>query len=104
VKTTLRVLGLAAIAVFIAIQAWACLTGLAYWLGIGWALVLAFLLLWLRLFRLLQITILLGGMGVWHLPIVLALFLAAPRLFLMLPGVVSTYLAARRHPRQRWSA
>jgi len=33
----------------------------------------------------------------------LALIVAAPRLILVLPGLISTFLASRRHPRARWS-
>jgi hypothetical protein len=60
-------------------------------------------LLWLHCFRVLQIGIFLGALLVWHWPVVLALFLAAPRAFLVLPGLIATFLANRRHPRARWS-
>jgi hypothetical protein len=96
-------MGLAGIAAFIAIQAWACLLGFAWALGIPWALPIAAAALWLRLFRLLQLTVFLAAIALWHLPVWLALLLAVPRAFLMLPGWVSTYLASRRHPRPRWS-
>jgi hypothetical protein len=103
VKALTRIIGLTGIAAFIAVQAWACLTGLAYGVGMVWALPIAAAALWLRLFRWLQLVVLLAAMALWHLPIWLALLLAVPRAFLMLPGYVSTYLANRRHPRPRWS-
>ena len=102
-KALQRILGLTGIAAFIALQAWACLAGLVYAVGIVWALPLAAVALWLRLFRLLQLGVLLAAVALWHLPIWLALLLAVPRAFLMLPGLISTYLASRRHPRPRWS-
>lgn len=102
-KVVLRIVALAGIAAFIAVQVWACLMGLAWGVGMLWALPIAAAALWLGLFRLLQLIVCLAASILWHLPIWLALFLAAPRAFLMLPGWVSTYLAARRHPRPRWS-
>jgi len=96
-------MGLGLIAAFIAVQGWACLLGLATGVGMVWALCITAALLWLRLFRLLQLSVFLGAMAIWHLPILIALVLAVPRAFLMLPGLVSTYLASRRHPRPRWS-
>jgi hypothetical protein len=103
VKALLRIMGLALIAAFIAVQAWACLVGLTAGVGIVWALGIAAALLWLRLFRLLQLGVFVGAVAIWHLPILIALVLAVPRAFLMLPGLLSTYLASRRHPRPRWS-
>ena len=66
-------------------------------LGQGFALLLSGLMLPLR------IAVFFGALAVWHWPVLLALIVAAPRLVLMLPGLISTFLASRRHPRPRWS-
>ncbi len=39
----------------------------------------------------------------WHWPWWAALLAAAPRLLLVLPGLVTTALARLRHPRPRWA-
>jgi hypothetical protein len=44
-----------------------------------------------------------GALALWDCPLLVALIVAAPRLVLMLPGLISTFLASRRHPRPRWS-
>jgi len=102
-KILIRIIGYAALIGFGATWLWACLAGLAIVLGMGWALLAIAVLLCLRFFVVLQLAALAGAIAVWHLPVLLALFLAMPRLFLMLPGIVSTFLANRRHPRVRWS-
>jgi hypothetical protein len=81
----------------------ACLTGLhliAIW---GWALAIAAVLAWMRCIRLLQLAAWMGAWNAWHWPLVLAVALAAPRAFLVLPGLISNYLADLRHPRSRWT-
>ncbi|HEX4051261.1 MAG TPA: hypothetical protein VHY19_10315 [Steroidobacteraceae bacterium] len=40
----------------------------------------------------------------WHWPVWVAVPAAAPRLLLMLPGLITTWLARLRHPRPRWPA
>ncbi|HWG78059.1 MAG TPA: hypothetical protein VN660_14875 [Steroidobacteraceae bacterium] len=40
----------------------------------------------------------------WHWPVWAAVLAAAPRLVLILPGLITTGLARWRHPRPRWSA
>lgn len=40
----------------------------------------------------------------WHWPLWAAVLAAAPRLLLMLPGLITTGLARWRHPRARWPA
>jgi hypothetical protein len=45
---------------------------------------------------------LIGAVLLWHWPVIVALVFAAPRLFTMLPGAVSTLLARVRHPRPLW--
>jgi hypothetical protein len=39
---------------------------------------------------------------IWHWPALAALLLAAPRLLLMLPGLIATALSTLRHPPPRW--
>ena len=102
-KTLIRMVGYPALLLFGVSWLWACVAGLGYGVGTGWALLLVGVLLWLRLFVPLQVAALFGAIAVWHLPLVLALLLAAPRVFLMLPGIISTHLANLRHPRVRWS-
>ena len=102
-KILIRMVGFPALVAYGATWLWACVVGLAYALGTGWALLVVAMLLWLRFFVPLQLAALFGAIVVWHLTVLLALLLAAPRIFLMLPGMVSTFLAARRHPRARWS-
>jgi hypothetical protein len=51
----------------------------------------------------LRIAVFFGALVLWHWPLLVALIVAAPRLVLMLPGLMSTFLASRRHPRPRWS-
>jgi len=43
-----------------------------------------------------------GVVLLWHWPAIAGLVLAAPRLFTMLPGALSTLLARARHPRPIW--
>lgn len=40
----------------------------------------------------------------WHWPIWAAVLAAAPRLLLMLPGVITVWVARLRHPRAHWPA
>jgi hypothetical protein len=85
------------------VRLWIGVLGLAQVIGVGWAIAVVLgLLLWGFLLPL-QIAVFFGALLVWHWPLLLALVVAAPRLVLMLPGLISTFLAARRHPRPRWS-
>jgi hypothetical protein len=102
-KILIRMVGFTALVAFGAIWLWACVAGFAYAMGTGWTLLAVAMLLWLRFFVPLQLAALFGAIAVWHLPVVPSLLLAAPRPFLMLPGMVATFLASRRHPRARWS-
>jgi hypothetical protein len=100
----MRIVGLAALAVFGLTRAWIGVLGLAQVTGVDWAIVISAALL-LCGFRLpLRIAVFFGALTVWHWPLVLAVIVAAPRLILMLPGLMSTFLASRRHPRPRWSS
>jgi hypothetical protein len=49
----------------------------------------------------------LAAFALWHLahwPVWAAVLAAAPRLLLMLPGLITMWLARLRHPRPRWPA
>jgi hypothetical protein len=52
----------------------------------------------------LRIVAFLGALGPWHWPWFAAALLVAPRLPLLLPGLLSTLLASWRHPRPSWPA
>jgi hypothetical protein len=74
------------------------------WVDLGppWAVVAVAALLLFRLSLPLRAGILLGAVSLLGWPWIAALALAAPRLFLVLPGLVSTALARWRHPRPVW--
>jgi hypothetical protein len=103
-KSLLRLVLIGVLAVVAAIWLWAAInalqTGLGSWSG---AVLVAVILLASGSFPALQLAALIGAIWIWHLPVLLALILAVPRAFLVLPGLISTYLARRRHPRLRWS-
>jgi hypothetical protein len=56
----------------------------------------------LRLDWLVRAGALAGAVLLWHWPVIAGLVFAAPRLFTMLPGALSTLLARARHPRPLW--
>ena len=103
-KSLLRLVLLGVLAAVAAIWLWAAIsalqTGLGSWCG---AVLVTAILLASGSFPALQLAALIGAIWIWHLPVLLALILAVPRAFLVLPGLISTYLARRRHPRLRWS-
>jgi hypothetical protein len=98
----IRVLGTLALAAFAVIWVAACLSGLSLLAGVGWAVLIMAALVWLRFTWVLSVAVCVGAIAVWRWPVVLAVLLAIPRVFLMLPGLASTYLASWRHPRIRW--
>jgi hypothetical protein len=102
-RDLLRIVGLSALAAFMLMRIWIGVLGLAQLVGPAWAIVLALLLLLSGFMLPLRIAIFFGALAVWHWPLLPALIVAAPRLVLMLPGLISTFLAGRRHPRPRWS-
>jgi hypothetical protein len=102
-RVLLRIAGLAALAAFVLMRIWIAALGLETLVGPAWAVVLVALLLLSGLMLPLRIAVFFGALAVWHWPVLLALIVAAPRLVLMLPGLISTFLASRRHPRPRWS-
>jgi hypothetical protein len=102
-KVLVRIVGLAALAAFMLLRAWLGVLALAQLVGLAWAVVLAVALLLSGFMLPLRIAVFFGALALWHWPLPVALIVAAPRLFLMLPGLISTFLASRRHPRPRWS-
>jgi hypothetical protein len=76
--------------------------GLWQLLGPAWAVTGLAALILLRLTILVRIGVLLAAAYLWALPWVVALLLAAPRIPLMLPGLISTALGRLRHPRPVW--
>jgi hypothetical protein len=103
-KILLRIGLLVGLSAMTLLRLWVGVLGLAQFIGLGWASALALLLLLAGWLPVLQIAVFLGALLVWHWAVLAALLLAAPRLILVLPGLVSTFLAARRHPRARWSS
>jgi hypothetical protein len=100
----MRSVFLVALAAVTVVRLWIAVLGLALFIGVGWAIAVALgLLLWGFLLPL-QIAVFFSALLVWHWPLLLAFVVAAPRLVLMLPGLISSFLAARRHPRPRWSS
>jgi len=100
----IRIVGLATLAAFGVLRVWIAVLGLASVIGVVWAIAVAVGLLLFGFMLPLQIAIFFGAMTVWHWPVLLAIIVAAPRLILVLPGLISTFLANRRHPRPRWSS
>jgi hypothetical protein len=76
--------------------------GLWHILGPAWALLGVASVLLLRFTLPIRIGVFLAAFYLWSLPWYVALILAAPRLLLMLPGLISTGLARMRHPRPVW--
>jgi hypothetical protein len=76
--------------------------GLWQLLGPAWAVAGLALLILLRLTILIRIGVVLAAAYLWALPWIVALLLSAPRVPLMLPGLISTALARLRHPRPVW--
>jgi len=103
-KVLMRVVLLALLAAVSALRLWLATLGLAQLIGIDWAIALALALLLSGILWPLQVAVFFGAFLAWHWPPLLALIVAAPRLILMLPGLISTFLAGRRHPRPRWSS
>jgi len=73
------------------------------WMDVGpvWA-VAALAALLLRLSLPIRAGVFLGAINLLHWPWLVALILAAPRLFTILPGLLATQIARRRHPRPLW--
>jgi hypothetical protein len=103
VKIPIRIALLLALAGFNLLRLWIGVLALAQGIGPVWGTAVLLGLLLSGWLLPLQIAVFLGALILWRWPLPLALMLAAPRLLLMLPGLVSTFLASRRHPRPRWS-
>lgn len=97
-----RSVGLVALTLVLLVRVWFGIAGLAQILGQGWAVLSVALLLACGWLLPLQIAAFFGAWAVWHWPAPAAVIVAAPRLVLVLPGLVSTLLARWRHPRPRW--
>lgn len=76
--------------------------GLWQLLGPIWAVAGLAALILLRLTIPVRIGVVLAAVYLWGLPWIVALLLAAPRLPLMLPGLIAMALARVRHPRPVW--
>jgi hypothetical protein len=76
--------------------------GLGHEFGTLWAVIAAIALLALRLDLAIRVGAFLTVVALWRWPWIAALALAAPRLFLVLPGLVAAALAQLRHPQPRW--
>ncbi len=70
--------------------------------GAPWALLGAASMLLLRFTLPIRLGVFLAALRLWSLPWYAALLLAAPRLFLILPGLISAGLARLRHPPPVW--
>lgn len=103
VRIPIRIALLLALAGFNLLRLWIGVLALAQGIGPVWGTAVLLGLLLSGWLLPLQIAVFLGALILWRWPLPLALMLAAPRLLLMLPGLVSTFLASRRHPRPRWS-
>ncbi|HEY3730979.1 MAG TPA: hypothetical protein VGL28_06925 [Steroidobacteraceae bacterium] len=101
-KGVRRILGLTLLAGITLLRLWLCVLGLALLVGDAAAVVLTVALLLMRMLLPLRIALLVGAVVVLHWSFLLAVVLAAPRLLLMLPGLIAAFLARRRHPRPRW--
>lgn len=88
-----------------ALLAWVALAAftLTHALGLPAALAILAVSALLRLAWPLQLSVLLGAWLLWHWPWPLALLLAAPRLLLVLPGLIAWWLARHRRPPALWA-
>jgi hypothetical protein len=78
------------------------LDGIGHEFGTPWAVIAAVALLALRLDLAIRVLAFLTLVALWRWPWIGALALTAPRLLLVLPGLVATTLAQLRHPQPRW--
>jgi hypothetical protein len=102
-KLLVRVLTVTGCGLLAAVWLSASTVALRVPLGLPGALLVVAILLLSRSFRALQLAAFVGLVWIWHVPVILAAILAVPRVLLVLPGLISTFLAGRRHPRLRWS-
>jgi len=93
-------LGLAACTL---LRLWLAVLALAVVIGTGWAMVTTLALLLAGVLWPLRVAVFFGALVLWHWPLPAALVIALPRLILVLPGLIATLLASKRHPRPRWT-
>ncbi|HEY1726588.1 MAG TPA: hypothetical protein VGF89_14290 [Steroidobacteraceae bacterium] len=103
-KAARRIISLALLAAVTILRLWLCVLGWALLVGNVAAVAITAALLLLRMLLPLRIALLVGAVAVLHWSYLLAVVLAAPRLLLMLPGLIAALLARWRHPRARWRA
>ena len=100
----IRITALIALLAWRMARVWVGLLGLAQLLGLPWASALMALLLLSNAMLPVRLCAVFGAVWVWHWPGMVAVIFAAPRLVLILPGLISTWLALVRHPRPVWHA
>jgi len=76
--------------------------GLDYELGMVCAIIGAASLVLFRFTWFIRIGAFMALISLWHWPWFAALLFAAPRVVLMIPGLLATVLAKWRHPRPLW--
>jgi hypothetical protein len=103
-KALIAMLALAALAIFRVGRLILGTVGLWQVLGPPWAIAGLAALVLLRLTIPIRVGVVLAVIYLWGLPWIVALLLAAPRLPLMLPGLISMALARVRHPPPVWRA
>jgi hypothetical protein len=101
-KTLIAIATLTALAVFRIGRAILGVFGLWQLLGPVWAIAGVAALVLLRFTIPVRIGVVLAAVYLWGLPWIVALLLAAPRIPLMVPGLISMALARVRHPRPVW--
>lgn len=84
-------------------RCWVALLGLSHALGHGWAALLLLLVVAARQSWLLRLLAFGGALLALHWPWWGALLFVAPRLPLLLPGLITAALARLRHPRPLWA-
>jgi hypothetical protein len=98
----IRIAGLVGLIAWRVARVWIGVLGLAQLLGLPWAVIAIAALVLTDATIPVRLCAAVGAVMVWHWPVAAAVIFAAPRLVLVLPGVISTWLADRRHPRPVW--
>jgi hypothetical protein len=98
------ILVLAALWAYRLARAVVALLGLSLWLGAGWAVAIGVLVAAGRLHWVIRVAAGLTLLLAWHWPWWAAFPLAAPRVLLLLPGLIHLIHARLRHPRPLWPA
>lgn len=101
-KSLIAIAALTALAAFRVARLVIGTIGLQHELGIAWAVIGAASLILLRSTPLIRVGALLAAVSLWRWPWFAALIFAAPRIALVLPGLVASGLAQWRHPRPVW--